>query len=487
MKKYILSYLFVFICTTAFSASVNFPLPIEKNLQQQVAAQSQQVAQEHALSIFVRKQIEQYYGKTNFKDPRHQTGWFRVADFLEWLEKNEAQLSQEYTYVMDVPEFIDMPPSQYYHTLQEIVQLPPDKRPAILMRSFWINLGVHYIASKYEKGPQLGIISFMASTHVITAAAGKRYFELNSKEKAEVFPVYINMGIHEGTHGLISLDATDAPVDGAQNEDKCLNELATFYSQYNYGLPVKIADSIIYASGARNIAHTYQALPDFPYATEYQQIVIGPLLFDQMKKKQVMSLWDDQLQPDLPLWRAFLTFLAAKENHYLSIDIDNNPHIRVAVSDNLLSVAQEFGFAQSDVNSWLASPANAIDLGNIQWPGAQQVAENVILWKEPGGKLFYFVGNVKRHSAQNFLKRSFGPYAENPKIIQFYDELQKALPPEILQAGKRYLPAAIIARSAGQTYAKVVEPYQKQWNQAIIRALKAVGISPAPPIPQGYI
>lgn len=487
MKKYILSCLFVFICATIFAAPATLPLSAEKNLRNQVAKQSQQATQEHALSIFVRKQIEQYYGKTNFKDPKHQTGWFRVADFLEWLEKNEAQLSKEPTFVMDIPKFTDQLPVQYNYTLQEIVQLSPDKRPAILMRAFWINVGVHYIAHKYGKGPNLGTISFLASPQVITAAAGKRYFQLNSSEVPEVFPVYINMGIHEGTHGLVVLDNQDNEIVDGLNGDNSLSELATFYSQYNYGLPVKIADSTIYASGVRNIVHTYEALPNFPYATEYQQFVIGALLFDQIEKKKVPTLFDDELQPDLPMWRAFLTFLAAKENHYLSIDVDENPHLRTAVSDNLLSVAQEFGFAQSDVETWLASPANAIDLGTIQWPGAQQVAEDVILWKEPGGKLFYFVGNAQRHSAQDFLKRSFGPYASNPKIMQFYKELQKALPPEILQVGKRYLPAAIIARSAGKTYAKVVEPYHKQWSQAIIQALRTVGVVPSPAIPQGYI
>ena len=43
----------------------------------------------------VEDDLLEYYGKNNIKnfyDPEHQTGWFRVYDFLSWLKNNEQEL-----------------------------------------------------------------------------------------------------------------------------------------------------------------------------------------------------------------------------------------------------------------------------------------------------------------------------------------------------------------------------------------------------------
>ena len=48
-----------------------------------------------SLYSLVRQELENYYGLQDFSDPNHETGWYRVDDFLKWVQNKEEGLSNQ--------------------------------------------------------------------------------------------------------------------------------------------------------------------------------------------------------------------------------------------------------------------------------------------------------------------------------------------------------------------------------------------------------
>ncbi len=458
---------------------------IDGNLQNTVLRQTAAQQQTHSLYTVVSTQLQQYYGRTNFQDTNHKTGWYRVDDFLTWLKTNETQLAQEIMFILDNSNNTAFPRTQTI-SLQEVVNRSAEQCSPALMRAFWINLGIHYVAGKYQAGVHLNPISFEVVSDGITSAVGPSYFQINTKDPWQVFLIDLNIGIHEGTHNLFYVNQT-MQAKAPQNREAVLSELATFYSQYHYSLPIKIADGkTLPSGGVRYLPKSYQAYPDFSYQLEYQQFVMGPLVAHKMTLQQVLTLFDDPFQPDVPVWESVFIFLAAKNNHYLSVDLDATSHQMRASSRNLVSVARQFGFTQTDTAQWINDSPTFIDLGKRVWPGTNS-QENVILWKRARAQEFIFIGEAKRYSAQDFLKMTFGPYSQEPKLIQFYDELLKVLPPAVKQVQAQQYPTIIAGQTLTAAYQSAVAPYREQWISALVKTLEKVGITKAPVVPQGYL
>ncbi len=479
MKKLTVLLCAVFLGSMSYG---NVPNRFENTLSRQLTNQQQKT---HSLYQVVSTQIQKYYGRTDFKDPQHKTGWYRVDDFLKWLKANETQLAQETMSIVNTSPNTQFPSTQNL-SLQAVVNLPADKRTPVLMRIFWINLGIHYVAGKYQAGIKLDPILFAIVSDGITASSGPSYFQINDKDPWNVFLVDLNTGIHEGTHNLLYVNPT-MQAKAPQNREAILSELATFYSQYHYSLPIKIADgNVLPSGGVRYLPTEYQTYPDFNYQLEYQQFVMGPLIAHKMTQQQVLTLFDDPLQPDMPVWESVFIFLAAKNNHYLSVDLDRTTHQLFATQPNLVAVAKKFGFTQVDIQRWLNADSNFFDLGKRAWPGTQ-TQENIVLWKRNHAQEFIFIGEAKRHSVQDFLKMMFGPYSQDPKLMQFYNELLKSLPPEVKQIHAQRHATIIAGQTLPAAYQNAVAPYKTQWIKALVQTLEKVGITQKPVIPQGYL
>lgn len=478
MKKQLATILLLGISTFLWAAPNHSPI------SQAVAQQIQERESRH-LASFVQNQLETYYQRTDFSDPNRKTGWFRVADFLAWLKTNEQQLARETMVIVESSGPASFPRPQTL-CLQDVVNQPAAQRSASLMRAFWIDLGVHYIADKYHAGSHLTPLSFAVMPDVITAAAGPSFFEINANDEPQVFPVDINIGIHEGTHNLFYLNET-MQAKAPKNREAVLSELATFYSHYHYALPIKIADGkTLPSGGVRYFPGSYRAYPDFNYQLEYQQFVMGPLIAHKMTQAQTLSLFDDPLQPDMPVWESVFIFLAAKNNHYLSVDVEANLHQLSVSQPALAETARQFGFTQADIAQWQNAAATFIDLGKRTWPGTNS-QENIVLWKRARAQEFIFIGQAQRHNAQDFLKMMFGPYSQDPKITKFYNELLNALPSAVREVQTRQYATVIAGQTLTSAYQQAVAPYKTEWRKALLHALEKAGITRAPVIPQGYL
>jgi len=68
---------------------------------QEVEARIEKAFQEEQLKNlslyqFVWQEMTAYYQRTNFADPSRSTGWYRVDDFLKWVEKNQTDLNNTF-------------------------------------------------------------------------------------------------------------------------------------------------------------------------------------------------------------------------------------------------------------------------------------------------------------------------------------------------------------------------------------------------------
>jgi hypothetical protein len=70
------------------------------NSRVQQAVTRQVVAQQKAPSLYavVRTHLQQYYGRCDFQDNKHKSGWYRVQHFLDWLKTNNTRLEESRFY-----------------------------------------------------------------------------------------------------------------------------------------------------------------------------------------------------------------------------------------------------------------------------------------------------------------------------------------------------------------------------------------------------
>ncbi|WP_424245970.1 hypothetical protein Dip510_000902 [Elusimicrobium posterum] len=177
----------------------------------------------HSIYDAVKGDLAGYYGHSNFQDPSRTNGWYRVADFLNWVEKEENNILNSH---IDLGLKGNVPIKDLFLSGKE------DER-----KIFYEYLGVRYIAELYGF-KKIEKFKFMLGGRGNGASVFSAIIiNTNPVEKLN-FIGFINVGIHEGTHSML--------------HENSGGELSTFYSAQKHALPVKKSDA--YLNGVRNPA-----------------------------------------------------------------------------------------------------------------------------------------------------------------------------------------------------------------------------------------
>ncbi len=441
---------------------------IQNHIQRQLISQQKKLS----LSTFVASQLQEYYGRKDFADPAHTTGWYRVDRFLTWLKTNENALEkstfQFYSLTGNTPRI-------YKSTVTEFLQKDPAEISPEIWRGFWTYLGIRYLSEVYHTAfnfSQLVLIGTDKETSSVQAGG----LFINTQESMSL-PEIINTGMHEGTHFLPVLENPAATP---------LNELAAFYTEHNFGLPVKKNDVQSFADGTRDIRRLHRVYPDFPLYQEYNAFVIGLILNPQLTTKKALSLYDINEQAQLSVWETLLSLWAAEHNRFMlyqPVPWGQEEHVIAVEQNDFAQTAALFGFTQEDINNWLSNPATIIDLGDLVWPGTTGPKESVVLQKKQKGGLF--VGNLRRVNKQEFMSLMMGPFAADPGVITFYRKLTTLLPENIKKTALERWPVVVEDHYTPAMARNLIQPYEQEWNEAIIQALQE---APAElPVPEGYL
>ena len=451
---------------------------ITKHLEDAVSRQVAAAQQEHSLYTVISTQLQQYYGRKNFEDKAHKTGWYRVQQFLDFVQANEAALanSRFHYFYVDAKTFI---PKDYNYKVSDFVALNWAEQPDYLVQGFWSYLGVRYLAQLYPAQLNFSTFAMMGTSEHMDTGTLMGAMVVNTQEKLAL-PEAINAGIHEGTHML--------PGFSGNHSGEMLNELATFYSEYNFSLPVKKEDASSFATGTRDVRRIHALRPELPIYREYNLFITGLILNPQLTPAEVLTLKDGDFNASLSLWEMVISLAAARNNrfmHHLPDHASNSSHFLPVTKDKLVETAAEFGFTPQDVQAWLVSPALIIDLGDGIWPGSPVSPKESVVLQKVQDK-FYFVGNLQRVSEAEFMKLNFGPFANEPKLAAFYQKVFALLPEALKQTMAQRFPV-IIEEHYTATYAReLAVPYEAAWNKAIVQALQEV----APhhfSLPDGYL
>ena len=452
---------------------------ITKHLEDAVSRQVAAAQQEHSLYTVISTQLQQYYGRPHFEDKARKTGWYRVQQFLDFVQANEAALanSRFHYFYVDAKTFI---PKDYNYKVGDFVALNWAEQPDYLVQGFWSYLGARYLAQLYPAQLNFSSFAIMGTSDHIDTGTLMGAMVVNTQEKLAL-PEAINAGIHEGTHML--------PSFSGNHSGDTLNELATFYSEYNFSLPVKKEDASSFATGTRDVRRIYALRPELPIYREYNFFITGLILNPQLTPSNVLMLQDGDFNASLSLWEMVISLAAARNNRFMRRHLpehaDNSSHFLSVPKENLTETAAEFGFTPKDVDGWLASPASIIDLGDGIWPGsAVSPKESVILQKVQDK--FYFIGDLQRVGAAEFMKLNFGPFANEPKLAVFYQKVFALLPEALKQTMAQRFPVVIEEHYTASYARELAVPYEAAWNKAIVQALQET----APhkyPFPDGYL
>ena len=222
MKR--LGCLFLFVCVAlVLLASVVFAQPNTHDLQRKIL-QTVQI-DKNALDIKIALALQQYYGRTDFSDPEHTSGWFRVDDFLKWVHENRKILSEEQVRLEPAISLDGYLIVMEKHKISLLDLFNSDQDYL-----FWAYLGARYVASKYNlqidfKNLALTYCTTVGSCALSYGNYSDTFISLGVLDHQKAIPALINTGMHEATHMFPILMKKDLYP---------LFELATFYSQYNH-------------------------------------------------------------------------------------------------------------------------------------------------------------------------------------------------------------------------------------------------------------
>lgn len=454
---------------------------INSHLDNTVLRQEAAARQQQARSLYgvVSTRLQQYYGRTDFKDPKHKTGWYRVHDFLTWVKTHNDELENSNFNYFYLNNDAQLPiPKYYFYKVSDFLAQDWNELPDYVVQGFWSYLGVRYLAQVYHKDFDFSTLTIGGATGNLTTGVQYGAILLNINDKM-VIPESINLGIHEGTHFL--------PMLSGDHSGNMLSELATFYSEHNFSLPVKKEDADKFADGTRDVRRVQALRPDLSIFQEYNLFVTGIILNEKLTPAQVLTLTDGEFNSGIATWEMAFSLLAARNNRFMRMPEpapNTSVHYLPVSQQELIKTAAQFGFSAEQVQQWLDSPATIIDLGDGIWPGGNNPKESVVLSK--GKNKFYFVGNLQRINETEFMQLNFGALANETKLTAFYNKLFTFLPKEMIQSAQKEFPVIVEGNYPSKLVQKLVLPYEKQWNNAIIQALQAVTSAPHP-LPQGYL
>ncbi len=429
-------------------------------------------AKHSVLYTLVERELQKYYGKDDFSDPQHQTGWFRVNDFLTWVKKNERELENEK--ISAVGQKI---------SLKQIYANPDAWGYEPLYRSFWVYLGGRYIADVYKVKADFSRLSIVFCDNTACTIGGTGTIFISPQSK-EVIPSIINMGMHETTHMLPYLMG---------NKKDQLSELATFYTQYNYGLPVRAKDALTLADGVRDMRRSYQLRPDFNSLYEYNSFIAGHVLNRKIRPADVLSFVKEG--SEISILEVCLNLVALGQKRLFIQNLDMNTGTTLSVPEDVLpSYMENMNFTQADVEEWKARPTLEFYLGKFKYNKTpfltSRYGDKIHVFVKYDRDVFVFSGGYVPATKQRYLESLVG---KNVSLMaSFYDNLASRLPPGFVQETQDEFSVQtnttfLISGPARKERNKLGKRYESALKRAVIQALNESGAPPPPPIPEGYM
>lgn len=239
LKKLLL--LLLVSCSPAFLLqAADLALP-ENDSQQQ---------EEISLTIYqkVHQEFVDYYDRECFEDKNKTSGWYRVDNFLKWLQKNETVLANSPISWNDKKVFLK--------------DLLADLQNTENWTLFWSYLGSRYVFDTLEEDTSKLVFSICTRTRC-HKEAGKPVSVFFSTDVTNPIQI-INIAMHEATH--------------ARSKFK-ISELAACTAQNIWGLPIKVElDKNIFYRGVRDFRISYErlGLVNWTLNEEYNECVIAP-------------------------------------------------------------------------------------------------------------------------------------------------------------------------------------------------------------------
>lgn len=432
--------------------------------------------QKSPLYTFVQKELQNYYGHAAFADPQRSEGWYRVDDFLTWLDKNATHLEEESLNLGNEPI-----------ALQQIYKKTKAWEFRPLQLAFWVYLGGRYIADVYQVQADFSRLFISYCDGGACAFGGTGIIFINPEHKDSV-PAAINLGMHETTHLLTYL---------MHESSEPLSELATFYTQYNYGLPVKAADAANFGDAVRDIRRTYSFRPDFNLAYEYNYFVAGILLNSQITPQDILTFSKtDGFNADIPLWQTALELLAAEKDRFFVRTLPRRGWSVSVSQDTILNTLKDLGLPADAAEKWTKSPGKEFFLGIFQknklpFSVPYGAPKKISLFVKKQGEDFSFYSGYEPINKKQYLEKTFGPYAKDKRLKLFYDNLLKNLPPEVTASARQDWPVltteTFFSSAAKEVRKNFADRYGDQITKAVLRTLQEAGAPPPPPLPKNYL
>ncbi len=462
-----------------------------KEINNIVFQQVNQTKQEIGLYNFVRKNIEQYYGNTNFKDDNKITGWYRVDKFLNWVKNNEQKLqNSSFKFGTEIEDLQD-------YSMKDLLKFLSMSKTANIEESqaFWIYLGARYVEYIYDI--KCNFSDFAIVKEHITNATGSQVgaqilyqreqkpnvgIKFNGNKKFSL-PMLINTGIHESTHLIPHL---------MSNTFELLPELATFYSEYNFGLPVKSNEVHSFTDTTRDVRRLHNLKPNIQFIDEYNHFIAGIVLNEQLTREQILQFkYLPLLSSDVNAYiknanilQGTISILMSRNNSFMiEGDLPSIP-VTNQTTNGIIEKAKLFNMNEQEISKLINARSLSFDLGERVWPGTFNNKVNVIF---KNTKFFVgFIGGLQRFNEDQLLQLQFGEFADNPKLKEFYHKLiAQYLPDEIITYYPKLIP--VVTPNDYLLLSLFITREQiKVWQDAILRALNDV-TTDSMPVPEGYL
>ena len=419
-------------------------------LQGQLQNTIEEAVNERPLYSFVKQELSTYYGREDFADPNRQTGWYRVDNFLKWIQDNEEELSKSIVNISDTQ-----------HALKELYT---ESNYSTYYSPFWAYLGARYIANIYGVNSNLDKIKLIIACGKDFTFAGTGEIFLCTHEN-EVSPSVINTGLHETTHMLAFL---------RDDADYGLSELATFYSTYNYGLPVKSADALSLGDGVRDIRRTAALRPDMNILYEYNYYLAGLILNQNIKPQDIFSFIDESPNYKISIKNYCFNSVALKDNNFFSKLIQKT-------GIPLL----EYYFNEQDLAAMRENMGKTLYFGKRNLGGYEY--DNLFVKPNSAESMEYVTTyeGTDPINIKQFLQNMLGNHYSS-KINMFYMEIYNGLPQEFIDKVNQQFPAQNARMYTEWKADEMFAEYDSDILAAVLKALNQMNI-PQAAIPEGYI
>lgn len=449
MKRFYKYFLTISFMFAVLPLSAQDTIVDVSRLQGQINGTLENALSERALYPFVKQELSNYYGKNDFADLNHQTGWYRVDDFLKWLKKNEKTLQNEIVRVNNKER-------------RELKELYAEDNyvKENYRNVFWVYLGVRYIVNVYNASVNLKALKIYNACSETSASPllGEIYLCIDSEA---TLPYLVNIGIHEMTHLFPRLYT--GPISSSTALKFSLSELATFYSTRNYGFPVKSEDATGMYNGVRDINRIIALRPDFDILNEYNAY-LGGLLITNITKKDILSMYDETLSSEKILEFAF-NCPAIKENKFFIMKAFKYTTALDDMDEREVALLKENKY-------------KAVYLG-------QKDSEHHIFAKWSKGDETASIDFFTPLTMQDYTKHIFGKYA-NTEVNNFYTQFCNKMPQDFIDEVNETFEVQTNDTYKDNEGISIVRRYEKEIRDVLFKLLEEKNI-PQAKIPEGYI